>query len=221
LLPSVALLLLILAVSWLASEVAEGGTQHFDQRVLTSLRDPADLSRPIGPHWLVGAVLDITALGSSTVLGLIVATIAGFLLLQGRWRIAAFIASASVGAWLLTEGLKLIVQRPRPTVVPHLRDVTALSFPSGHAMTSAAVYLTLGALLTRVVERRLTKAYCFAVAVLLTVLVGASRVYLGVHYPTDVVAGWLIGVSWALGCWLVERALERGTGLSRERTEAR
>ena len=87
-------------------------------------------------------------------------------------------------------------------------------------MTSAVVYLTLGALPMRIAKRRLTKFYCMAVAMLATVLVGASRVYLGVHYPTDVLAGWLIGLSWALLCWMVERALERRAGLKRERAEA-
>jgi undecaprenyl-diphosphatase len=92
----------------------------------------------------------------------------------------------------------------------------SLSFPSGHAMTSAAVYLTLGAMLMRISERRLTKIYCMTIAMLATLLIGATRVYLGVHYPTDVLAGWMIGMSWALMCWLVERRIERQAGLKRE-----
>jgi undecaprenyl-diphosphatase len=120
----------------------------------------------------------------------------------------------------LNTGLKELFQRPRPEIVPHLREVLTLSFPSGHAMTSAAVYLTLGALLMRISERRITKIYCMAMAALVTVLVGVSRVYLGVHYPTDVLAGWLLGLSWALSCWLIERALERRTGMRREQHDA-
>ena len=103
--------------------------------------------------------------------------------------------------------------------MPHLRDVMSSSFPSGHALTSAAVYLTLGTLLMRLAEGRLAKVYCIFVAMLATLLVGASRVYLGVHYPTDVLAGWLIGLSWALVCWMIERALERRTGLKREQRQ--
>lgn len=95
-----------------------------------------------------------------------------------------------------------------------------MSFPSGHALTSAVVYLTLGALSMRIAERQVTKFYCMAVAMLVTGLVGGSRVYLGVHYPTDVMAGWLIGLSWALLCWMVERSLERNAGLRRERSAA-
>jgi undecaprenyl-diphosphatase len=220
LLSAVVVLLLLFTASKLASEVLEGETQQFDKQILVALRDPANPSQPIGPRWLISGALDITALGSATVLTLTVLAVAGFLLLQGMWRTAIFVAVASLGGWFLNGALKELFQRPRPDVVPHLRDVMSLSFPSGHAMTSAVVYLTLGALTMRIAERRLTKFYCMAVAVLATVLVGASRVYLGVHYPTDVIAGWLIGFSWALLCWIVERSLERRAGLKRERAEA-
>ena len=216
----IVVLLLLLIASKLASEVVAGETQQFDKQILVALRDPANPSRPIGPAWMLSAALDITALGSATVLTLTVLAVGGFLLLQGMWRTALFVTLASLGGWFLNSALKQLFQRPRPDVVPHLRDVMSLSFPSGHAMTSAVVYLTLGALTMRIAERRLTKFYCMAVAVLATVLVGATRIYLGVHYPTDVIAGWLIGLSWALLCWIVERSLERRAGLKRERAQA-
>lgn len=210
---------LTIAFLVLAGNVLEGDTQRFDERMLAALRSADDPSRPVGPRWLPGAAVDITALGSAVVLGLAVAGVAVFLLLQGAWRIAVFVVVAASGGWLLNHVLKVLFGRARPDVVPHLREVMTLSFPSGHAMTSAAVYLTLGALLMRIAKRRLTKFYCMGAAMLLTALVGASRVYLGVHYPTDVLAGWLLGLSWALLCWLVERALERKAGLKRERLE--
>jgi undecaprenyl-diphosphatase len=210
------LVALLLGFAQLSNEVVEGETQHFDEQVLKSLRRADDPSMPIGPRWLQLVALDITSLGSGTVLGLAVVAIAGFLLLQGMFRTAALIVAASAGGWILNWWLKAFFQRPRPEVVPHLRDVFSLSFPSGHAMTSAVVYLTLGALLMRIAERRATKIYCMAAAVVVTFLVGSSRIYLGVHYPTDVLAGWLVGLSWALFCWLIERALERRTGLRRE-----
>jgi undecaprenyl-diphosphatase len=216
----IVVLLLLVCASRLASEVLEGETQKFDKQILLSLRDPADLSRPIGPAWLLGAALDITALGSATVLGLTVLAIAGFLGLQGMWRNALFVVLATAGALFINEALKQFFQRPRPDVVPHLRGVVTMSFPSGHALTSAVVYMTLGALSMRLADRRLTKFYCMGMAMLLTMLVGVSRVYLGVHYPTDVAAGWLIGLSWALLCWMVERSLEYRAGLKRERAEA-
>jgi undecaprenyl-diphosphatase len=220
LLGAVACLLLLFTASKLISEVLEGQTQGFDKQILMALRDPANPSHPIGPPWLLGAALDITALGSAAVLGLTVAAVGGFLLLQGMWRTAIFVTLASFGGWFINGALKQLFQRPRPDVVPHLREVMTMSFPSGHAMTSAVVYLTLGALTMRIAERRLTKLYCMAVATVAPVLVGASRVYLGVHYPTDVIAGWLIGFSWALLCWIVERSLERRAGLKRERAQA-
>ena len=216
----IAILLLLFVFIRLASEVMEGETQGFDKKILLALRDPADLSRPIGPAWMVGAALDITALGSATLLGLTVIAVAGFLLLQGLWRRALFVMVATMGGMFLNGALKQLFQRPRPDVVPHLREVMTMSFPSGHALQSAVVYLTLGALSMHIAHRQLTRLYCMTVAMLATALVGASRIYLGVHYPTDVLAGWLIGLSWALLCWMIERALERQTGLKRERAEA-
>ena len=213
-------LLLLLVVMKLAGEVLEGETLRFDKRILLALRDPRNPAVPVGPAWLVSAALDITALGSATVLGLTVLAIAGFLVLQGMWRTGLFVTMAAGGAVVVDAVLKQAFQRPRPDVVPHLREVMTMSFPSGHALTSAVVYLTLGALSMRIAERRLTKFYCMAMAMLVTALVGASRVYLGVHYPTDVIAGWLIGLSWALLCWLVERRLEHQAGLRRERADA-
>jgi len=217
---SIAILLLLVVFMKLASEVFEGETQGFDRQILLALRDPADLAHPIGPRWMLSAALDITALGSATVLGLTVFAVAGFLLLQGLWRRALFVTAASLGGWFLNSSLKQLFQRPRPDVVPHLREAMSLSFPSGHALTSAAVYLTLGALSMHIAQRRLTKVYCISMAMLATAMVGVSRIYLGVHYPTDVLAGWLIGLSWALMCWMIERSLERRAGLKRERAEA-
>jgi len=217
LLGGLSLLLLILAFAGLTGLVFDGDTRHFDERLLRSLRDAADPSHPIGPVWLEAAALDFTALGSGFVLGLVVLAIVGFLLLQGTYRTALFVLVATCGGGALNTLLKEVFQRPRPEIVPHLRDVFSLSFPSGHAMTSAAVYLTLGAMLMRITERRVAKIYCMVVAMLLTVLVGSTRVYLGVHYPTDVLGGWIAGMSWALLCWIVERALERRTRLARER----
>lgn len=217
-------MLVLLGVLWLilnlAGEVLEGDTLDFDKKMLSALRKADNPSQPVGPPWLELAAFDLTALGGPTILGLTVAAVVGYLLLHGLYRNAAFVFLASVGGWLLNDFLKEIFARPRPQVVPHLRQVMSLSFPSGHALTSAAVFLTLGALLMRVAERRFVKFYIMSVAVLATLLVGATRVYLGVHYPTDVLAGWLIGVSWALFCWLLERSLERTAGLKRERQQA-
>jgi len=217
LLGGVGILVLLLAFALLAAEVFEGDTQAFDNRVLTALRRVDDRSIPIGPLWLRAGAMDITALGSPTVLGLATLAVCGFLLLQRMARTATFVFIATTGGWFLNESLKEVFQRARPAIVPHLQTVMTLSFPSGHAMNSAAVYLTLGALTMRLADRRVTKLYCMAAAMLLTFLVGTSRIFLGVHYPTDVLAGWLLGMTWALACWTVERRIERSAGLQRER----
>lgn len=205
----------------LVGNVMAGDTQHFDERILRALRRDNDPAQPIGPHWLKIIAEDITALGSATVLGLAVTAVVGFLVLHGMYKNALFVFVASIGGWFLNDLLKSMFARPRPSIVPHLREVWSLSFPSGHALTSAVVYLTLGVLLMRVAERRLVKWYCLTIAMAATALVGASRVYLGVHYPTDVLGGWLIGLCWALIFWLVERSLERRAGLKKERAEAK
>jgi undecaprenyl-diphosphatase len=210
---------LAIAFVYVADNVIQGDTRDFDERVLRSLRSADDPAVPIGPSWLRAGALDLTALGSPTVLGLVVLAVTGYLVLHGLYRTGAFVFVASCGGWMLNTVLKQVFERSRPDIVPHLREVASWSFPSGHALTSAAVYLTLGTLLMRLAHGRLAKLYCIAVAMLATLLVGATRVYLGVHYPTDVLAGWLVGLSWALLCWVAERRLERRTGLKREQQE--
>ena len=203
----------------LAGEVMEGETQAFDVKIVRALRDAADPAKPIGPAWMAGALLDVTALGSPVVLGLIVLIMTGYLLLEARYLTAAMVLATSISGEVLNELLKLLFERPRPSVVPHLRDVVTASFPSGHAMESAVIYLTLGALLMRVVEGRLTKIYCMAAAIFLTFIVGASRVFLGVHYPTDVLGGWMLGFLWAALTFQATRRFERALDREREQAE--
>jgi len=186
----------------IASEVSEGDTMALDRAILTGLRAPADPALPIGPKWLPEAMTNITAFGSVTGLVLVCAAVIFFLLLSGRARTALFVFAATFAGIGLAALLKLAYSRPRPTLVPHLVDVTSSSFPSGHAADSAIVYLTLAALLARTVREPALRAYIIGAAILLTLLIGLSRVYLGVHWPSDVVAGWTIGAAWALACSL-------------------
>jgi len=204
----------------LASEVMEGDTKTLDMRILVALRKSDDPSRPIGPDWVQNSLMDLTAIGGPTVLGLVVVSVAGFLLLQGRYHTAIVVLATAASGEIANYAMKNLFLRPRPDVVPHLRDVTSSSFPSGHAMESAIIYLTLGAMLMRVAERRVTKMYCIGIAIVLTLLVGISRVYLGVHYPTDVIAGWMFGFFWASLCWMVASRFERETGVAEERQKA-
>jgi len=200
--------------------VIEGDTRALDTRILQALRKADDPATPVGPAWLEAALLDLTAIGGPTVITLVVGAVVGFLCLQTRYRTAMVVAGAAVSGELVNQVLKQLFMRPRPEVVPHLRDVITPSFPSGHAMESAIVYLTLGVMLMRVAERRITKIYCLTIAVLVTLLVGVSRVYLGVHYPTDVVGGWMLGFLWASICWLMEQRFESSAGVAEERDKA-
>lgn len=191
-----------------ADDVGEGDTLSLDKRVLLALRRPDDPGLPVGPAWLREVGIDLTALGSVVVVSLGVAAVAGYLLIHRRFRLALLVLASTGGGMLLNTALKHWFDRPRPEVVPHLREVMTPSFPSGHATLSAVVYLTLGALLAGAARGRVAKLYCLAVAMILTFLVGVSRVYLGVHYPSDVLAGWAVGLGWALLCGMVERFLK-------------
>jgi undecaprenyl-diphosphatase len=209
-------LLLVLVVSgavWgfiaVASEVREGETRAVDRAIVLGLRHPQDLADPLGPPWFEETMRDFTALGGAGVLGLFTLAAAGFLWIDGKPRGAWFVCFAVAGGLVLSTLLKHVFQRPRPDLVPHGSIVFTTSFPSGHAMLSAVTYLTLGALLARLHERERIKVYVLGVAVVLTVLVGSSRVYLGVHWPTDVLAGWAAGAAWAALCSLAARALQR------------
>ena len=200
---------LVLAFGLLASEVLEGETHAFDERILLALRSATDRSDPLGPGWLEELMRDVTGLGSTGVLTFITLAAAGFLALQRKTHAALFVVAAVGGGMLLSTLLKMGFDRPRPDLVPHGALVYTASFPSGHATLSAVVYLTLGALLARVQPRFLLKLYLLGLAILLTVTVGVSRVYLGVHWPTDVLAGWALGAAWALFCWAAALWLQR------------
>ncbi len=204
-------LLVIAVAGWaflvIADRVTDGDTHGMDVRVLRALRQPDDVTRLRGPHWLGEVARDLTAIGGYAMLTLTTAGVVGFLFLSGQSRDARFVLTAVVGGWMLAYGLKFLFDRPRPDIVPHLSDVASSSFPSGHSLMSAVVYLTLGSLLTTVVSSTRLKWYFLAVALVLTVLVGVSRVCLGVHYPSDVLAGWSLGLAWAEACWLAHSFL--------------
>ncbi|MGQ0636710.1 MAG: phosphatase PAP2 family protein [Planctomycetaceae bacterium] len=189
--------------------VATGQTQDLDRWLMQSLRNADNQASPLGPRWVEEVGRDFSALGGFAVLTLIVVTAAGYLVIVQKRHAALLVVVASLGGLVVMQMLKTLIDRPRPEIVPHLARVTTASFPSGHAMLSAVVYLTLGALLARFVPQRRLKTYLLAVALFLTFLVGASRVFLGVHYPSDVLAGWTAGLVWAVLCWLATRFLQR------------
>ncbi len=209
----IAALLVVAGGFWsflaIAGEIREGETSAFDRWVLLALRDPINHADPWGPVWVQEMARDITALGGIPVLTLMTLAVFGFLMMARKYGAALLVIASVGGGVLLSSALKIGFNRPRPDLVPHEVDVYTLSFPSGHAMLAAVTYLTLGVLLLRVTPRRRLRAYILSVAIILTILIGLSRLYLGVHWPTDVIAGWSIGAAWALGCWIVAIWLQR------------
>jgi undecaprenyl-diphosphatase len=209
----------VVAGTWifvgLAGEVLEGDTHAFDRWLLQALRSPEDPAWPRGPLWLVEVGRDITAFGSPVVVLLLTAAVLGYLWLQRRYGALWFVVVATIGGGLLGRLLKEIFARERPDPLPCLW-VSSPSFPSGHAVLAAVVYLTLGILLARLEPRLLLKTYFLGVMMTLAFLVGLSRVYLGVHYPTDVLAGWTVGLVWGLLCWLAARSLQRHGAVERD-----
>lgn len=209
-------LVIILAIAgalWafvgLAAEMLEGDLHEFDERILLALRTAGDLSNPIGGPQVEVAMRDLTALGGITVLTLLTLAVLAFLILRGQRASALFLAIAIVGGQVLSHLMKFSFARPRPELVPHIVEVSSASFPSGHSMMAAVTYLTLAVMLSRNEDQLRLKVFHFAIAVLMTFLVGASRVYLGVHWPSDVLAGWALGAAWALGVAMVAQALGR------------
>jgi undecaprenyl-diphosphatase len=199
---AIAIALLLGGFGMIADEMVEGDTQVFDRAVLLMFRTPGNPADPLGPAWVEEAVRDITSLGSFPILIILVTLTVLYLLLSGRTRTGWFIAAAVVGGALVSTVLKELFNRTRPDIGDVTRVFTA-SFPSGHATTSAVVYLTIGALLAGAADVRRLKALYLGGAVFLTVIIGITRLYLGVHYPTDVLAGWAIGTAWALLCWAI------------------
>jgi len=195
LLSLMAVSLFVWAFVKIADEVIEGDTHALDRTLLLSLREAGDPANPIGPSWMQEAARDITALGGHVVLTLVTLATLAYLLMTRKRSAALLVVAAVGGGMLLSTVLKMGFERPRPDLVPHGTRVYTASFPSGHAMLSAVTYLTLGALLARVQPNRRLKAYLIGLAVTLTIMVGASRIYLGVHWPSDVLAGVALGLA--------------------------
>lgn len=199
----------IWAFAELADEVIEGATLDLDRDILLLLRTPADIATPRGPPWLQEMARDVTALGGVAFLTLATVATAGFFLIRRQLGPMLYLL-ATVGSGILVSSFaKEVFDRPRPDLVPHASIVSTASFPSGHSMIAAVAYLTLGVLIARVLEDRRLKLYVLSLAIMVTILVGVSRVYLGVHWPTDVLAGWLAGSGWAVACLLGARLLSR------------
>ncbi len=180
-----------------------------DLAILLALRVRGDPALPIGPWWLQESARDITALGGFTVLTLVAVTAIALLAIRGRATQAAIFAATVVAAQATSEILKAWLGRPRPPLRLHLDLDYGASFPSGHAMMSAVVYLTLASVMTNGQSRRRGRIPAVAMAMVLIGAIGVSRVYLGVHWPSDVLAGWLLGSAFAVAAALILAAARR------------
>lgn len=200
---------LLTALGLIIDEVVEGDTLQFDRAFLLALREPGDPTNPIGPIWLEEVARDITALGGVAVLTLLTTLVTVQFFLRGKPRSGLFVAFATISGTLISNVLKIVFDRPRPELTA-IMEYGRGSFPSGHSTMSAVVYLTLAVMLAVEAPNRRLTAFYIGSALVLIVLVGLSRLYLGVHYPTDVAAGWAIGASWAIlfavvASWLKDR----------------
>jgi len=201
----------------IADEMAEGEIRTWDERLFLAFRNPANPEDPLGPPWLEEAALEVTALGGYSLILLTLAAVVGLLLVTRRYGPALYVL-LSVGSGALVSALsKQFYDRPRPDLVPQLDIVHTASFPSGHALITTVAYLTLAALVIRFFDDWRVRIYVAGVAIFISVLVGISRIYLGVHWPSDVAAGWALGTAWASLAWLVVAALQylRGSSASR------
>lgn len=206
-------LLVVVSCVYLFSEVGESITgariPKIDEQLIRSLRAPGRPGEPLGPIWLRTAMRDLTALGGPALLALFVLSVAGALAIRRQYHGVVLLLASTIGGRFLNVFLKEVFSRQRPDLSLRLVEVTSASFPSGHAMDSATIYLTAAAVLARLVEPLALKLYFLGLAVVLSALAGVTRVYLGVHYPSDVLAGWTAGLAWALFCWTTARWLQR------------
>lgn len=192
----------------IADAVGEGETHSIDNEILLLFRSPEDPSLPLGQERLQYVIRDITSLGSSTLLTLITLLVVLYLILKKEIRSIVFVLSAAIGGGILVQILKFLFARPRPETVPQLVSEVTMSFPSGHSAMSAVVYLSIAVLISRIEPSRKTRVFLISSALIISFVVGLSRVYLGVHYPSDVLAGWMIGLFWALLCWFIASIIE-------------
>jgi undecaprenyl-diphosphatase len=201
---------LLFVFGFIAQVVAATKPSGFDSYVILALRKSVKQPVPISPPWLKEAARDVTSLGSIIVLLIITFAVAGFLFLTHKPGVAWLMVIAVLGGLALNNLLKFVFARPRPDIVTHAARVFTTSFPSGHATLSAITYLTIAALLARVYPSLTVNIYFMSLAALLTALIGFSRIYLGVHFPSDILGGWCIGAAWAIGCWVLMACLQQG-----------
>jgi undecaprenyl-diphosphatase len=191
--------------TWAFSEIAEkvraGSTQGFDDAVM----------RWMGAHQVKGiqtAMLEVTSLGTGTVVGMIVLVAGMFLWLNQHKHSAILLMAATLGGLVLDNLLKIGFNRPRPQIFQWGTYAVSSSFPSGHAMSSVIVYGTVAYLAARLQRNVASRILTMGFAAFMILAICCSRLYLGVHYPSDVLAGVVIGLAWAAFCMAVLEAAQ-------------
>lgn len=196
--------LVLLALGWLLDR---GVRFRFDGAILLWARGGVAHGVPPAPPWFTQAMLDVTALGGVTVLVSVTALATGLLIAARHWLTVMLVLGGTISGTSLVTSVKALVGRTRPAVTDHLVQVYDASFPSGHAANSACVYLTLALLVLQITAGRAVRCYILSATALLVFAIGCSRVYLGVHWPSDVLAGWTFGALWAVAWWALGTAL--------------
>lgn len=199
----------VLAFIEIADDMTEADGVAFDEAVLAVLRPNPDPTDALGPPWLNTAMLDLTSLGGIAVLSLFAVAVVGFLLIQRKRLSAVMLTVGLAGGVAISEALKGAFERDRPPAEVQAVETINASFPSGHALLSTVFYLTLAVMLAHALPQRRLKAYVLTIGLLTAVIVGISRVWLGAHWASDVMAGWSLGAAWAMICWLAAFAFER------------
>jgi len=194
----------------LAFVISNSNLEGVECDFLFSLRDATEPAVLNGPGWLSYFMLNVTALGGWPLMTVFSALLAFAFALARRWSFLFILLAVVTGESVITGLLKDLFARARPDVVPHLIYASSSSFPSGHAASAAAVYFTAGLALANMATRKALRLYIFAASLSIVFLIGISRVYLGVHYPSDVIAGWCVGAAWASIVWLVAWRIEMG-----------
>lgn len=189
--------------------VATDRVAAFDKSGLLFWRTQPTLA-PKGPTWLLESVRDVTSLGGILLRNLIVVGAVAALLFLRMRREAVLLAMTVIGAWIVDGAIKALVGRPRPQIVPHLTEAGGASFPSGHAFNSAVVYIAIALAFATLSARQSVRLTIIGTAIALSLVIAWSRVWLGVHFPSDVTAGWLGGAGWAfLAAALLQRPAEK------------
>jgi len=189
----------------LGAEVGEGDTGAFDMYLISLLRTSSNGGEAIGPAWFKDSMRDVTALGGFTFLTLMTIVVVLGLLFHRKRREGIIVAATAISAHISIEILKFLYDRPRPdSVLPPIHAYSA-SFPSGHTTESTAIFLTVATVIASLEAKHNTKILTYTAATFVIVAIGFSRVYLGMHWPTDVLGGWVLGAAWALAAWTALR----------------